>query len=195
MGTYAAGAAAGGLLESIAPETGFLSNLALKPVMSFVTNAGAESDMSAMQGVLGRYSAIKKQNPLISDEDAMSQAQKGEDVDRMAGLAQAALFSQTGDLLGKSVTKTFITDALKTGADVGAKTALVEGAKDVGHNIEGVTNKSASDIGKDMANTFSENAPLGTALHGFMGVLTGVAQVPDLIKSQRTRGKCSVHAE
>lgn len=183
LGLYGAGAAAGGLLEMAAPETGGLSNLALKPVMSFVTNAGSEANKSAMNGVLSRYAQIKKSHPEINDEDAMVQAQKGEDVDRLAGIGTAALFSETGGQLGKSVTKNFIKGAIKSGADVGAKTALIEGGKDIAHNMEGVTNKGASDIAKDMGNAFAENAPMGAALHGFMGVLTGITKVPAMIKS------------
>jgi hypothetical protein len=183
LGLYGAGAMAGGVLESLAPETGGLSNLALKPVMSFVVNAGTEADKSGMQGTLGRYNSIIQQHPEIDKVEAMKQATNGEDVDRLAGMGQAALFSTTGSTLGKSVTKSFLKDALKTGVDVGAKTAVVEGAKDVGHNIEGVTNKSASDIFKDMGNTFAENAPMGVALHGIMGAITGISKVPNLIKS------------
>lgn len=185
LALYGAGALAGSVIEMAAPETGGLSNLALKPVMSFVTNAGSDANKKGMEGTLSRYQLIKNKNPEMSDEEAMMHAGNGEDVDRLAGIAEAALFSTVGgDLkLGKSATGNLLKGMAKSGVDVGAKTAAVEGLKDIGHNVEGVTHKSTSDILGDMVNAFGENAPMGAALHGFMGVVTGLAKVPNLIKS------------
>lgn len=185
LGLYGAGALAGSVLEMAAPETGGLSNLAMKPVMSFVMNANAGADQKGMQGVLQRYQEIKNKYPAMDDNEAMTHAQNGEDVDRLAGIAESALFSKVGGelKLGKSVTGNLLKGVIKSGIDVGSKTAIAEGLKDIGHNIEGVTDKSVSDITKDMATTFGENAPLGAALHGFMGVISGIARVPAMIKS------------
>lgn len=185
LALYGAGALAGSVIEMAAPETGGLSNLAMKPVMSFVTNAGSEANKKGMEGTLQRYNVIKQHNPEMSDEEAMAHAGKGEDVDRLAGVAEAALFSTVGGelKLGKSATGNLLKGMAKSGVDVGGKTSLVTGAQDVGHNIEGVTHKSGSEILGDMATTFGENAPMGAALHGFMGVISGAAKVPELIKS------------
>ncbi len=184
IGLYGAGALAGGALEAAGPETGGLSNLALKPVMSFATNAGSEANKAELQGQSQRYFSIKQQHPELSDKEAFTEAKKGTDVDRLGGIATAGVFSETGGLLGKSVTKSFIKDALKTGVDVGAKTAAVEGAKDIGHNIEGVNVKTPKEIGKDVLNAFEENAPMGVLLHGVMGAVTGaIKNIPNLIKS------------
>lgn len=185
IGLYGAGALTGSLLESAAPATGGLSNLALKPVMSFVMNAGSGANQKGMEGTLSRFNSIKQMHPDMSDEEAMTQAGKGEDVDRLAGIAESALFSKTGNELkmGKSATGNLLKGMAKSGLDVGGKVAAVEGLKDVGHNVEGVTNKSAGDIVKDMGEAFKENAPVGLALHGFMAVLSGAAKVPGMLKS------------
>lgn len=185
LGLYGTGALIGAGLESLAPETGGLSNLALKPVMTFVTNAGMGANQKGMQGTLSRFNAIKKLNPDVSDEEAMTRAGKGEDVDRLAGIAETALFSKTGNelKLGKSATGNLVKGMAKTAVDVGAKTAAVEGLKDIGHNVEGVTHKSVGDIFKDMASAFSENAPMGAVLHAFMGMVSGVVKAPELLKS------------
>lgn len=185
IGLYGAGALAGAALESIAPETGGLSHIALKPVMSFVMNAGSGANNKGMLGTLARYSELKRKNPGLTDEEAMTEAGKGEDVDRLSGIAETALFSKTGGelKLGKSATGNLLKGMARTGLDVGGKVAAVEGLKDVGHNIEGVTNKSASDIAKDMGEAFKENAPVGFALHGFMAVASGAAKLPGLLKS------------
>lgn len=184
-GLYGAGALAGSALEALAPETGGLSNLALKPVMTFVMNAGAGANQKGMEGTLSRFNAIKKMHPDMNDEDAMTQAGKGEDIDRLAGIGETALFAKTGNelKLGKSATGNLLKGMAKSAVDVGSKVAAVEGLKDIGHNIEGVTNKKPSEIYSDVINAFNENAPVGGVLHAFMGVVSGLTKVPAMINS------------
>lgn len=183
---YGAGAAAGGVIEMAAPETGGLSNLALKPVMSFVMNEGDGANQKGLQGTMERYNAILAQHPDMDKRIAMHHATVGEDVDRVAGILETAAFSATGGKLklGKSVTGKLLKGMAHAAVDVGGKTALVTGVRDVGHNLEGVTHKSGSEILGDMAETFGENAPMGVGLHAFMGIAGGaVDKVSQLIKS------------
>lgn len=187
IGRYAAGAAVGAGLEAVAPETGGLSNLALKPAMSFVMNEGTDANLSGMNGVLQRYYAGQQARAKglndLTDKELMAKAEEGEQVDRDAGILGSAVFSGEGNVLGKTVTKDFLKDVVKSGVDLGAKSAAIEGAKDVGHNIEGTGNKNSSEIGKDVLTAFDENAPMGMLLHAFMGGITGATKLPGLIKS------------
>jgi hypothetical protein len=207
MGRYAAGAAVGGALSTLAPETGGLSTLALKPVMSFALNEGADANISGMNGTLQRFYALRQKNPQGDQVEQMKEARNGEDVDRMAGVATAGLFSMVGNgELGSSVTGNILkkiasvpvkdaettaasgisklaSNAINSGLSLGEKTSVVEGAKDIGHNLEGVTDKNASNIASDMAQAFAENAPLGTLLDAGIGVLSGVVKAPPIIKS------------
>lgn len=171
------GALTGAALLAAAPETMGASLAAAPVAFSFLYTAPDMANQGAMNETLRRYEQIKKENPEMSDIDAMGQAESGMLTGGIAGITENALFMKTMKLPisneGKQVIGKFATETLQSGMNMGTATAVTDVAKNIVSGMEGYK-QPTRDIVKSAVNTFTENATVGMVLHG---MISGVPKI------------------
>lgn len=191
LGKAAAGAIVGTALSALGPETGFTSLAALPKVLSFLATAHDMSNHGAMAETQRRYSILRNDNPNGDKIEQMKKATEGGMVGSIAGIATNALLMGEGGAAatnilkdavsseGKSVIKEALKNVYKSSVHMGNVGAGIEGAKQLVGAVQGV-HTVPSDIAKDMAGAWVDNAKTGAILSG---VMAGVGMVPKVVKS------------
>jgi DNA repair exonuclease SbcCD ATPase subunit len=167
----AAGAAVGAGAVALAPASLGSSLAGLPVALSFLFTAPDAANQGGMNETIRRYNMLKKQNPAMSDIDAMAQAESGVLAGGIGGIVENALFMGTMKLplenASKKVIGDFGTSMIKSGVNMGGATAAVDVAQKLEGNLEGYKT-SGKEIAESAVNTFVENATVGMALHGII---------------------------
>ena len=187
MGKAIAGGVAGAALAALAPETGGATLAGLPAVMSFAFTAPSAIRGGMRDETLNRYYQLKRENPNMSDVNAMSKAEEGMISGGISsGLLNAALSDVGGGALtkavsseGKNVLKDFIGGTLKEGHKLGTATALATTGQSIETALEGYKT-TPTDVIKKSIESYVDGAKTGMILHSFM---TGIGVLPKAVNS------------
>ena len=183
LGKAAAGAVIGTMAVAAAPVS-FGSSLAGLPIAaSFLFTAPDAANAGSMHETIRRFDILKRENPEMSDIDAMSQAESGILAGGIGGIAENALFMGTMKLPlsaeGKQVIGKFATETLQSGLNMGGATALADVAQKLEGSLEGYKT-TPKEVAESAVNTFVDNATIGMALHG---MIQGAKMLPKAVNS------------
>ncbi len=182
------GYALGATVAAAAPATAGASLVGAPIAMSFLATANDMANSGAANEVQRRYAILRHDNPNGDKVEQMQQAYKGGLVGGVAGIAtNALLMGMGGDAAtnvlkqsisneGKSVIKNTLKNIYKSSVHMGNVGAAIEGSKQAIGAMEGV-HTIPTEVARDMANSWSENAKTGALLTGVMSAGAGLPKV------------------
>lgn len=173
----------------------------------FAATVGDMVNQGGKDEVMRRYMLLKERNPQLPDIEAMKEAEKGllsgeiaGGITNMAfmgaggalteGIGKKMLSDESKNVIGKymkstlksasKLPKTYVGEAIKSGVKMGAIISTTEAGKEIEAGLEDKKLRlSREQIIDNLANSFVENAKVGTILHA----LSTSPRLPGLIKS------------
>ncbi len=173
----------------------------------FAATVGDMVNQGGRDEVIRRYQLLKERNPQLPDIEAMKEAEKGLLAGEIAGgitnmafmgaggaltegIGKKMLSNESKNVIGKymkstlksasKLPKTYVGEAVKSGVKMGAIISTTEAGKEIGAGLgDSKLKLSREQIIDNLANSFVENAKVGTILHA----LSTSPRLPGIIKS------------
>lgn len=187
---FGTGLIAGGAAVAGAPETAGASLAGLPTALGIAMGSKDAFNIGYASEVERAFNTIKKNNPHISDTEAMNEAEKQGNIGGTVGLAtNAALMGggveSGGGLVKDAISdgaKNIIGDALKGTAKMAALPAVGQAAVEEAGNLNGVKT-SQSDVMNDAVQTFKNNLTPAVLLHLIGAGATGLTEIPKSVEN------------
>lgn len=185
MGKAVVGGLVGSGLAALAPETGGATAAVLPEAMAFIFTAHDASVQGKMSRVVSDFQILTHQHPEWTELQRMAKARESENLGMVQGLVTNALLMKAGKgaLVDKPMVSSIVPNAVKDILKGAGKIAAVQGAADVADNLSGDAKRSMSDIAKDAATSFKENATVFGLLHVASGVVNKALSIPKYLHS------------
>lgn len=194
MEKFVTGATIGTAAVAGAPESAGASLTGLPTALGIITSSKDAFNMGYANEVKRSFDAIKKQNPNISDIDAMNEAEKQGVVGGETELATNAALMGTGAEGGGAIAKEALSDGAKDVVGNAVKDitkgslkmatipAAGQAAIEETGNLNGVKT-SQSDVLSDAVQSFKNNLTPAVALHLIGAGMAGLTDIPSKVNN------------